>query len=78
MRILSKFWKLILADSNGDCNLRFQAMIEALLVFAACGLFNYAKSVYLHLQIMSDIQRKNELVCKQFKEGKFVVQRSHK
>ena len=53
-------------------------MIEALQVFATCGLFNYTKSVYLHLQNMSDVQRKNKSVYKQFKEGKFVVQKKDK
>lgn len=53
-------------------------MIEALQVFATCGLFNYTNSVYLHLQNMSDVQRKNKSVYKQFKEGKFVVQKKDK
>ena len=53
-------------------------MIEALQVFATCGLLNYTKSVYLHLQKMSDIQRKNKSIYKQFKEGKFVVQKKDK
>ena len=46
--MLSTVRKPILANCREDWNLCLQAMIEALLVFAVCGLFNYTKSVYLH------------------------------
>ena len=69
---------LIVADRLGNWDLHIAALKSALPVFAACGHFNYTKSVYLYVNEMEKLQERNVDVYRMFKDGHFVVRRTNR
>lgn len=70
--------KFIRAERTGNWKMHLQAVHEMLPYFAACGHNLYAKSAYIYLQLMNDLQKKHSEVYNSFQDGlhMHVVRRS--
>ena len=69
--------KSIKAQRTGNWQLHLESVSEMLPFFAAAGYYLYAKSGYLYLQTMSELEVKNPVVYKKFnEEGFHVIRRS--
>ena len=66
----------ITAERTGNWLLHLQAMYQMLPYFAASGHNFYAKSSYIYLQQMQDLEKTNPNVYKKFLEGYHVARRS--
>ena len=73
VQILCKFIK---AERIGHFNLHLQAVSDMLPFFAASGHSLYAKSAYIYLQEMSNLQETHPNVYIKFQQGYHVVRRS--
>ena len=68
--------KFIKADRTANWDLHLQAVYDMLPFFAAAGHNLHAKSAYIYLQMMHDLQTKQPEVYKSFQDGLHVVRRS--
>ena len=66
VEILCKF---IRAERTGNLHLHLQAVKDMLPFFASSGHSLYAKSVYIYLQTMSNLQETHPQVYAKFQEG---------
>ena len=66
----------IRAERTGNWKLHLQAVHDMLPYFAAAGHNPYAKSAYLYLQSMYDLQKEHPEVYTSFQDGLHVVRRS--
>ena len=73
VEILCKF---IRAERTGNFHLHLQAVKDMLPFFASSGHSLYAKSAYIYLQTMSNLQETHPQVYAKFQEGYHVVRRS--
>ena len=73
IEILCKF---IRAERTGNFHLHLQAVKDMLPFFASSGHSLYAKSAYIYLQTMSNLQETHPQVYAKFQEGYHVVRRS--
>ena len=73
VEILCKF---IRAECTGNFHLHLQAVKNMLPFFASSGHSLYAKSAYIYLQTMSNLQETHPQVYAKFQEGYHVVRRS--
>ena len=73
VEILCKF---IRAECTGNFHLHLQAVKDMLPFFASSGHSLYAKSAYIYLQTMSNLQETHPQVYAKFQEGYHVVRRS--
>jgi len=65
----------IRAERTGNWKLHLQAVHDMLPYFAAAGHNPYAKSAYLYLQLMYDLQKEHPDVYTSFQDGLHVVRR---
>ena len=65
----------LVAERIGNWILHLKSMNDMLPYFAASGHYLYAKSTYLHLQDMINLQYSHPNVFKSFFDGLFVVRR---
>ena len=68
--------KLTEADRSGNWMLHREALREMLPYFAASGHYLYAKSTYLYLQTMHELEHSNPKVYEMFLNGFHVVHRT--
>ena len=68
--------KLTEADRSGNWMLHREALREMLPYFAASGHYLYAKSTYLYLQTMDELEHSNPKVYEMFLNGFHVVHRT--
>ena len=68
--------KLTEADRSGNWMLHREALREMLPQFAASGHYLYAKSTYLYLQTMDELEHSNPKVYEMFLNGFHVVHRT--
>lgn len=73
--ILRKFIK---AERTGEWKLHLQAVYDMLPYFAATGHIQYAKSAYIYLQQMHDLEKSHPTLYTSFIEGQHVVRRSNR
>uniref|UniRef100_K1PS75 Uncharacterized protein n=1 Tax=Magallana gigas TaxID=29159 RepID=K1PS75_MAGGI len=71
--ILKRF---LVAERTGDWQLHLSTLQEMLPYYAAAGHNLYAKSVYLYLSQMQDIDRVHSEVYNHFMEGNHVLRRT--
>lgn len=76
MHMVDILHTFIRAERTGNWKLHLQAVHDMLPYFAAAGHNPYAKSAYLYLQSMYDIQKEHPEVYTSFQGGLHVVQRS--
>ena len=76
MKMVDLLRKFIKAERTGNWKLHLQSVEEMLPYFAACGHNLYAKSAYIYLQFMQDLEETNPSVYKSFTDGLHVVRRS--
>ena len=72
-RCLTQVYK---TERTANWDLHLQPVYDMLPFFAAAGHNLYAKSAYIYLQMMLDLQTKHPEVCKSFQDGLHVVRRS--
>ena len=68
--ILKQF---IRSERLGNWKLHLSSLSQMLPYFAACGHNNYAKSVWLYLQQMSNLERDNTDMYREFLQGFHVI-----
>ena len=68
--------KFIRAERTGNWKLHLQAVRDMLPYFAAAGHNLYAKSAFVYLQLMHELQEKHPDVHNSFQDGLHVVRRS--
>jgi len=68
--------KFIKAERTANWDLHLQAIYDMLPFFAAADHNLYAKSAYIYLQMMLDLQTKHPEVCKSFQDGLHFMRRS--
>ncbi|KAK3713979.1 hypothetical protein QZH41_005649 [Actinostola sp. cb2023] len=76
MKMVDILRKFIKAERTGNWNLHLQAVYDMLPYFAAAGHNLYAKSAYIYLQLMYDLQQTHPEVYNSFLDGLHVVRRS--
>jgi hypothetical protein len=76
MKMVDILRKLIKGERTGNWMIHLQAVSDMLPYFAAAGHNMYAKSAYIYLQFMQDLEKTKLAVYNSFLEGLHVVRRS--
>eukprot|EP00112_Aurelia_sp_Birch-Aquarium-sp1_P015562 Seg3462.1 transcript_id=Seg3462.1/GoldUCD/mRNA.D3Y31 product="hypothetical protein" protein_id=Seg3462.1/GoldUCD/D3Y31 len=76
MEMIDILRKSLKAERTGDWKLHLASVYEMLLFFAASGLNLYAKSAYLYLQLMLELQTSFPDIYEKFTAGFHVIRRS--
>ncbi|KAK3747021.1 hypothetical protein QZH41_001488 [Actinostola sp. cb2023] len=76
MHMVDILHRFIKAERTGNWELHLQTVYEMLPYFAASGHNQYAKSAYIYLQFMRELEEKHPDVYRNFQEGLHVVRRS--
>ena len=75
MHVVDILRTFIRAERTGNWKLHLQAVHDMLPYFAVAGYNSYAKSAYLYLQSMYDLQKEQPEVYTSFQDGLHVVRR---
>ncbi len=76
MKMVDILRKFIKGERTGNWKMHLQAVYEMLPYFAAAGHNQYAKSAYVYLQTMQNLETSHPSVYKKFLDGLHVVRRS--
>ncbi|KAK3744094.1 hypothetical protein QZH41_005421, partial [Actinostola sp. cb2023] len=76
MRMVDILRRFIKAERTGNWDLHLQSVYDMLPFFAAAGHNHYAKSAYIYLQMMAELNEKHPEVYNFFQDGFHVVRRS--
>ena len=76
MDLIDILRRFIKAERTGNWLLHLSTMKEMLPFFAACGHNSYAKSAYVYLQSMQNLEKSHQDVYHAFLEGHHVIRRS--
>ena len=70
--------RFICAERLGNWHLHLATLQQILPIFAACGHNNYAKSVWLYLMRMQELEEKHPKLYEQYIAGHHVLRRTEK
>ena len=76
MEMVNTVHRVIKAERTGNWNLHLQSLYDKLLYFAAAGHRLYAKSAYIYLQMMNEIQNTHPNIYKKYENGFHCARRS--
>ena len=78
MDIVDILWRFICAERLGNWHLHLATLQQMLPIFAACSHNNYAKSVWLYLMRMQELEEKLPKLYEQYIEGHHVLRCTEK
>jgi hypothetical protein len=78
MEMVAILRRFIKAERTGNWNLHLQAVHDMLPFFAAAGHNFFAKSAYIYLQMMNNLEQSHPAVYQSFQDGFHVVRRSNR